>query len=29
MGTAGGSWFDENIHMKIGNGIKTFLWSDC
>ena len=29
VGTEGGSWFDENIHMKIGNGVKTFFWSDC
>ena len=29
IGIEGGSWFEERIQMKIGNGIKTFFWSEC
>jgi hypothetical protein len=24
----GGNWFEENIQMKIGNGLKTYFWLD-
>ena len=29
FGIEGGSWFEESIQVKIGNGFKTYFWSDC
>ena len=29
FGIEGGSWYEESIKVKIGNGIKTYFWSDC
>jgi len=25
----GGSWFEESITKRLGNGLNTFFWSDC
>lgn len=27
IGVEGGSWFEENIHMKVGNSFITYFWT--
>jgi len=29
IGVEGGSWFEENISKRLGNGFNTYFWSDC
>jgi len=29
IGVEGGSWFEESISKRLGNGFNTFFWSDC
>jgi len=29
IGVDGGSWFEESITKRLGNGLNTFFWSDC
>ena len=29
IGGEGGSWFEESIHRKVGNGLTTFFWTNC
>ena len=29
IGVEGGSWFEESISKRLGNGLNTFFWSDC
>jgi hypothetical protein len=29
IGVESGSWFEENILKRLGNGLNIFFWSDC